>query len=172
MHTFVMPSPLAGHTWGPVLACLCLLAGPAAAGPVTQVSALQHLSFGTFLAGSLPSHIQVSPAGLRSVTAGDATLLRQAGGHAARFRLQVEGGPPHGSCAVQLPQDEEGTTLGSAGRSMRLAGFQHSLANGSFPLNGAGQADIHVLVGARLELAASQAAGTYDTRFTIGVACP
>ncbi len=110
------------------------------------------INFGDVVAGAAASTIQLTTAGLPTVTAGDAQL---AGGtvQAGAYTLTGEVSKTYSISLPGLP-----VNITSGGNTMTVTAFNHD-AGGAPALDGTGAGAFNV--GATLNLSAGQAAGTY-----------
>ena len=126
--------------------------------PITITSS-QPLTFGDIGAGSNASVIDITPAGVRSLESGDATLGATAG-TAGVFDVS---GEPSKAYTVTLPTAP--VTLSDGGvNSMTVDNFV-SDASGIISASGTDSFN----VGAKLNVAANQAAGSYSGSFSVEV---
>lgn len=122
------------------------------------------LNFGTILAGTVASTVQLTAAAspTRTVTAGDAALATSTIS-AAAFSVNGTAGQTY---AITLPAD--GTvTLTGPGPAMAVNGFAHD-AGATPTLSGTPPDTLHV--GATLSVGAGQTAGSYTGSFDVTVA--
>jgi len=131
--------------------------------PIT-LSNTAGLDFGTILAGTVASTVQLTAAGAptRTVTAGDATLASSTIS-AAAFSVN---GTANQTYAITLPADGA-VTLTGPGPAMAVNGFTHD-AGATPTLTGSPPDTLYV--GATLSVGASQTAGSYSGSFDVTVA--
>ncbi len=126
--------------------------------PITITSS-QPLSFGDIGAGSAVSVVDMTPAGVRSLESGDATL-GAAAGTSGVFDLT---GEPSKAYTVTLPAAP--VTLSDGGtNTMTVDSF---VSNASGTINASGIDSFNV--GAKLQVGANQAAGSYSGSFSVEV---
>ena len=124
------------------------------------ISKTADLSFGNVVAGGSIGTVVLSTAGSRSVTGG--TTLGNAGSTAAAaFTVEGEASATY---AITLPAS---TSITSGGNNMTVNTFT-SNPSSTGTLSGAGSQTL--LVGATLNVSASQATGTYTGSFDVTVA--
>jgi hypothetical protein len=129
------------------------------------VRPLRSLDFGRFAVGpAAGGAITVSPQGLRS-SAGAVVLLASNGAGAAGFNVSRDGTTPGSGQAVSvsLPADRSVELSAGGGARMLLTGFQ--AAPGVFACLPDG--GLQLTVGATLEVAPGQRAGSYSGSFSL-----
>mgnify|MGYP002650007186 CR=1 FL=1 len=129
------------------------------AGTLTKT---QDLDFGRLIAGATAGRAVVGTNGTRTRTGG----VTLAGGtvSAARFRAQSA---PNQRFTIQLPTSPVTLTRAGGGATMTVSNFTRNPGGGGPRLNAAGIRDISV--GARLNVAANQPAGSYAGTFNVTV---
>lgn len=136
------------------LASCCL---PTAA---QNLNAIGNLSFGTFVATSAGT-VAVAPDGSRAQTGG--VFVLNQGGLAAAAQFSVHG-KANATYAITLPADNTVAMSDGKGHSMTVKAFTSNLSGlNILSKNGNGQFNI----GATLNVAASQARGSYTGTFAV-----
>jgi hypothetical protein len=125
------------------------------------------LGFGTFVPDTSAATVVIAPqsANFRSKT-GNISLLNSNAGAPSTVSLS---GSPNMSFSVNLPANPV-TLAGPSSSTMTMTGFTTNLGTGKGTLDGGGLSSF--LVGATLNVAASQTAGNYTGSFSITVSYP
>lgn len=119
------------------------------------------LRFGSFITGSTPGTVTISPTGMRTATGG-VTLLPTEPGRPATFVIR---GKPYAPYLLDLPPE---VSIHQDGHELRIDQFKphpdRGILSGEFP-----QGRQIVQVGATLHVKPNQRSGAYQFRFEVGV---
>lgn len=150
-----------------VLACAAGTPAQAQSAPAAiQLGLLRNLDFGRFAASqAVGGAVTISAAGLRS-SAGGAVLLPCGGAGPASFHVSRDGAGSAAGQAVSVSLPADGSVeLTSGARRMRVGGFQAwPSVIGAIPDGG-----LTLSIGASLEVAPGQGAGSYTGAFSITI---
>jgi hypothetical protein len=129
--------------------------------PSVAIVKVNDLAFGRFVPGIVAGNITVSPAGVRAVNAGDATLVLGAAVTAASFTVS---GGANTTYAITLPPFFNVT---SGANFMQVNGFSSS-PSVTGTLSAGGLQTLNL--GASLNVASGQIIGDYTASFNVTVA--
>lgn len=128
-----------------------------------SIAVVNDMHFGTIMRGTSASTVLLTPAGVRSIATGNATLSALApASSAASFTVT---GEPLLTYAITLPADGTVTITGPV-PAMAINGFTSSPATTGALSAGGTQT---LTVGGTLSVAAGQTSGTYTGTFSVSV---
>lgn len=154
--------------WAQVTTPAYSVSASATVASTLTISSATTLGFGTFVPDTSAGTVVIAPqsTGFRSKT-GNISLLDSGAGTPSTVSVS---GAPNMTFSVNLPTSSVNLT-GPSGNVMSVSSFTSSIPTGTKGTIGTGGA-ASFLVGATLNVAASQVAGTYSGSFNVTVSYP